>query len=89
MNNLYVDDSASSFYTVQDCITFFEISKKCLLDANFIVRKWNTKDPDLQKILECSNESNETKTNEAILRVLGLQWNLSADDFIFDFSSII
>ena len=49
MDNLYVDDSTNSFDIVQDCIAFFEISKKCLSDANYILRNWNTNDP--QKIL--------------------------------------
>ena len=86
MYNLYVDDSSNSFDDVQECIKFFEISKKCLSDANFILRKWNTNDPDLQKFL---NESNETNTNETIRKVLGLQWNLKTDEFVFEFSNII
>ena len=37
--DFYVDDVTSSFYSINDGIQFYEISKSCLLKGQFVLRK--------------------------------------------------
>ena len=101
--NLYVDDSTNSFDTVETAMEFYEKSKSCLKEANFNLRKWVTNSFELKKFID-SNENNsqsemyisDSETYAANLyvsssvyrKVLGLNWDTSADDFIFDFGNI-
>ena len=39
LENLYVDDSSNSFNGIEQCLNFYEKSKKCLADANLHLRK--------------------------------------------------
>ena len=41
--NLYVDDISNSFNSIEQSFNFYKISKTCLLDANFQLRKWASK----------------------------------------------
>ena len=101
--NLYVDDSTNSFDTVETAMEFYEKSKSCLKEANFNLRKWATNNFELKKFID-SNENNsrskmdisDNETFEENLygsssvyrKVLGLNWDTGADDFIFDFANI-
>ena len=82
---------------------FYEKSKSYLKEANFDLRKWATNNFELKKFID-SNENNsrskmdisDNETYEENLygsssvyrKVLGLNWDTGADDFIFDFENI-
>ena len=101
--NLYVDDSTNSFDTVETAMEFYEKSKSCLKETNFDLRKWVTNSFELKKFID-SNENNsqsemyisDSETYVANLyvsssvyrKVLGLNWDTGANDFIFDFGNI-
>ena len=101
--NLYVDDSTNSFDTIETAIEFYEKSKSCLKEANFELRKWATNSFEMKKLID-SNENNsrskmdisESETyvenlfgsSSVYRKVLGLNWDTGADDFIFDFENI-
>ena len=46
--NLHVDDFNNSFDNIKDVIKFYEVSKKYLTDANFILHKWATNCEELR-----------------------------------------
>ena len=82
---------------------FYEKSKSCLKEANFELRKWATNSFEMKKFID-SNENNsrskmdisESETyvenlfgsSSVYRKVLGLNWDTGADDFIFDFENI-
>ena len=100
--NRYVDIS-NSFNSIEQSFNFYKISKHCLLDANFQLRKWATNDKTLQKLtddIECntkkcisSDDVSYTKETFGISneyrKVLGINWDLANDKFIFEFNNVI
>ena len=50
--NLYVDGISNSFNSIEQSFSFYKISKNCLLDANFQLRKLATSDKTLQKLID-------------------------------------
>ena len=92
MRDLYVDDSTNSFDEVHECQRFFEISKTCLAAANFNLRKWATNNSDLRNVINNASHTDEEQGNsehENIRKVLGLNWDLDNDTFIFEFNEIL
>ena len=101
--NLYVDDSTNSFDTIETAIEFYEKSKSYLKEPNFELRKWAINSFEMKKLID-SNENNsrskmdisESETcvenlfgsSSVYRKVLGLNWDTGADDFIFDFENI-
>ena len=101
--NLYVDDSDDSFDTVETAMEFYEKWKSCLKEANFDLRKWATNSFELKKFID-SNENNSWSemdisdretyvenlygSSSVYWKVLGLNWDTGADDFIFYYENI-
>ena len=64
LENLYVDDSSNSFNGIEQCLNFYEKSKKYLADANLHPRKWATNDSLVQNIIDDKeNESEGTPSS--------------------------
>ena len=92
MRDLYVDDSTNSFDEVHECQRFFEISKACLAAAYFNLRKWATNNSDLRNVINNASHTDEKQgksEHENIRKVLGLNWDLDNDTFIFEFNEIL
>ena len=101
--NLYVDDTSNSFNSTEQSFNFYKISKTCLLDANFQLRKWATNVKTLQKLIdgiECNTEKcissddvSYTKETFGISneyrKVFRINWELANDKFIFEFNNLI
>ena len=103
LRNLYVDDSTTSFNSFNQGVEFYIIAKKRLSNGGFDLRKWATNDPKLRDYInnhEQSLESSEISENELTYvenelgvsdnyrKVLGLNWNIDKDIFVFEFSDI-
>ena len=100
--NRYVDIS-NSFNSIEQSFNFYKISKHCLLDANFQLRKWATNDKTLQKLIDdierntekyiSSDDVSYTKETFGISneyrKVLGINWDLANDKCIFKFNNVI
>ena len=95
--NLYVDDSTNSFDTIETA------RKSCLKEANFELRKWATNSFEMKKFIDSNDNNSRSKmdiseietyvenlfgSSSVYRKVLGLNWNTGADDFIFDFENI-
>ena len=92
MRDLYVDDSTNSFDEVHECQRFFEISKTCLAAANFNLRKWATNNSDLHNVMNNALHTDKeqgSSEHENIRELLGLDWDLDNDTFIFEFNEIL
>ena len=101
--NLHVDDISNSFNSIEESFDFYKISENCLLGANFQLRKWATKDKTPQKLMddmECNTEkcisSDDVSSTEETFgisneyrKVLGINWDLANDKFIFEFNNAI
>ena len=82
---------------------FYEKSKPCLKEANFDLREWAANSFELKKFID-SNENksrpemdisnsetyveNLYGSSSVYRKVLGLNWDTGAGDFIFDFENI-
>ena len=92
MRGLYVDDSTNSFDEVHQCLRFFEISKAFLAVANFNLQKWATNNSDLSNFIDNASYTDKeqgSSENENIRKLLGLNWDLDNDTFIFKFNEIV
>ena len=96
--NLYVDDTSNSFNSTEQSFNFYKISKTCLLDANFQLRKWATNVKTLQKLIdgiECISSDDVSYTKETFgisneyRKVFRINWELANDKFIFEFNNLI
>ena len=101
--NLYVDDLSNSFNNVEDSFKFYEVSKKCLAEASFKLRKWATNSDELAKLIKVNesdttdmhNTGDETYVNDSLgisgtyRKVQGVNLNTAVEKFVFEFSDII
>ena len=87
LHDLYVDDSTASFDDVDDAYYFYQTAKSCLQKESFDLRKWITKNENLQHRIN-EHEIDYKPTND-YHKVLGLNWDYKNDEFIFEFSQII
>ena len=98
-----MDDLSNSFSNVEDLFKFYEVSKKCLAEASFKLHKWVTNNDELAKLIklnerditEMHSADDETYVKDSLgingtyRKVLGVNWNTTADKFVFGFSDII
>ena len=71
---------------------FFEISKPYLAAANFNLRKYATNNSDLRNAINNASHTDKEQGNtehENIRKVLGLNWDLDNETFIFEFNKIL
>ena len=87
VKDLYVDDSISGCFTVEEGVKFYEKSKSMLSAGGFCLRKWITNNNELQTFFD-SREGIEPKM-QRFIKVLGVEWDLSEDEFIFNFEEIV
>ena len=67
LRNLYVDDTTSSLNYTEETFNFYKIATSAMRDGSFQLRKWVSKDKDLQdKInkLEVNNKCNPVTDND-------------------------
>ena len=84
---LYVDDVASSFSKVKQAFRFYETSKDILSTRGFELRNSNTNYESLQDFI--NNDTKETINEKCIKKILGLDWNITSNEFIFCFTDIV
>ena len=92
LNDLYVDDSTSGFFNVKEAYDFYLNAKRIMKEGGFELRKWASNSVELMnKInrdenINCSDQSNESNHTR---KVLGINWDLSADTIIFYFDELV
>ena len=62
--NLYVDDLNDSFDNIKDAIHFYNVSKKCLADGNFIFHKWATNCDELGDFISTQSHPFDVQNTE-------------------------
>lgn len=86
--NTYVDDWGISRWSTEDLMAMINDVVKINSAANFSMHKWLTNDVDLARFLDAEMESSGlTSLNDN--KVLGMQWNVKQDAFVFIVSPII
>ena len=96
LQDLYVDDSTNSFNEENEAYYFYQKAKQYLAEGGFDLRKWATNDSSLRRRIK-ESENKETphvqesnnETKEQLRKVLGVNWDIESDDFVYDFSEII
>ena len=96
-NNFYVDDLVCGGNTISEAKQLFVKSKERMREGGFNLRKWKTSNMELQKEFQKEeplneNESEETYAKETLggasqegkTKVLGIQWDRAADEFVFE-----
>ena len=92
LRDMYVDDVATCFRTMEEGLEFYFESKKCLKEGGFEWRRWNSNNKELMdKICAEENESSyeQGKNCLGLRKVLGINWDIEKDLFVFDFDEII
>ena len=72
LHNLYVDDSVNTFGKWNDCLEFYKVSKSCLADAGFDLRKRKSNDflfENYINSLTCVNSTNSVNLDNPSLIV--------------------
>ena len=87
LRDLYLDDLASCFKEEKKAFRFYETSNDVLLMGGFELRKWNTNCERLQDFI--NNDTKEAIHENCIKKILGLNWNITSDEFMFYFTDII
>ena len=86
LQDLYVDDSTSGCSTVDEGKMFYNKSMSILSAGGFVLRKWVTNSKELQEFF---NEKEGSESDIRSKKVLGVEWDLESDEFVFCFSKII
>ena len=92
--NLYVDDLNNNFDIIKDVIEFYKVSKKCLVNGNFILHKWATNCEELRDsvntqshLSDIQNSEDQTyvktdfETSEKYCKLLRINWDTNTDSF--------
>ena len=82
-----MDDLASSFKKEKQAFWFYETTKEIFSIGGFELRKWNTNCERLQDFI--NNDTKEAIDENCIKKILGLDWNITSDEFIFYFTDIV
>ena len=82
-----MDDLASYFKEEKKAFPFYETSNDVLSMGGFELRKWNTNCERLQDFI--NNDTKEAIHENCIKKILGLDWNITSDEFKFYFTDII
>ena len=93
MRGTYGDDVAASFCTMEGGLEFYFESKKCLRKSGFEFRKRNSNNKELVDKF-CSEEIDERSYEQGkkclgLRKVLGINWHIEKDLFVFYFDKII
>ena len=88
LEDLYVDDCSSGCATISEAKEFYRKSSSILKSGGFVLRKWITNSKELQTFFE-KRESPESKGSSGLKKVLGIEWDLSSDEFVFRFREVI
>ena len=92
LRDMYVDDVATSFRTMEEGLEFYFESKKCLKEGGFELRKWNSNNKELMDkiyVEENENSYEQGKNCLGVRKVLGINWDIERDLFVFDFDEIV
>ena len=87
MRHLYVDDLVSSFNDENLVYEFYQGACDILMQGGFQLRKWIINFKNLQKHI--NENSCEVNSESYVKKVLGVEWDVSKDEFVFTFSDII
>ena len=102
--DLYVDDTVTGCNTYAEGKLFYEQAMYVMKQAGFTLRKWISNDKDLQKLFDGERDSVGKEieddstfsdsqffgTGEADkMKVLGLEWVIDSDEFVFNFSDFL
>lgn len=88
LRDLYVDDCPSGSASLSEAKEFYEKSSSILKSGGFLLRKWNTNSKELQTFFD-EKESPESKGSSRLKKVLGVEWDLDSDEFVFRFGEVI
>ena len=89
---MYVDDVATSFRTMEEGLEFHFEQKKCLKEVGFELRKWNFNNKELMDkicVEENENSYEQGKNCLELRKVLGINWDIEKDLFVFDLCYIL
>ena len=90
-DSLYVDDFISSSNSVEEAYHVTTTAKKMLSTAGMDLCKWMTNSHELEKKWEegTTDHTLAPETHGAVLKVLGLVWRPTTDDFTFDLRPLL
>ena len=89
---MYVDDVATSFRTMEEGLEFYFEQKKCLKEVGFELPKWNFNNKELMDkicVEENENSYEQGKNCLGLRKVLGINWGIEKDLFVFHFDEIV
>ena len=92
LQDMYDDDLATSFCTMEEGLEFYFESRKCLKEGGFELRKWNSNNKELMDkicVEENENSYEQGKNCLGLRKVLGINWDIEKDLFVFDFDEIV
>ena len=91
LEDLYMNDSISGADDVEKGYRFYLFSK-ILMKGGFMLRKWSTNNSELQDRINENEavlgEPEMAERGKDVNNVLGLDWNIARDQFLFSFSNI-
>ena len=92
LRDLYVDDVVTSLSTMEEGLEFYFESRKCLKEGGFELRKWNSNNKELMDRICAEENGNSFEQGKNCLwlrKVLGINWDIEKDLFVFDFDEIV
>ena len=84
--DLYVDDWTSGCRSVEEGKEFYEKSMTSLGNGGFHLRKWVANHKVLQDFFDMRKDGS---VESNLKKVLGVQWDLESDEFVFSFVEIL
>ena len=88
LRDLYVDDLATCFNNGKLAFSFYENSKKILALGGFDLCKWFTNSRQLREKI-CETENDRPIDVKTTKKILGVNWDLDNDKFVFKFDEIV
>ena len=86
LEDLYVDDCTLGCRSVEEGKEFYEKSMTVLENGGFHLRKWVTNHKMLQDFFDMRKDGS---VESNLKKVLGVQWDLDSDEFVFSFVEIL
>ncbi|XP_062535150.1 uncharacterized protein LOC134204338 [Armigeres subalbatus] len=89
LHDFYVDDMLSGADNIKEAKLLVKQVEEVTNSAGFILRKWNSNSPELLRSIPKKMRDDRSvldlQSSSTTVKTLGLQWNVTADEFQFSF----
>ena len=89
LRDLYMDDTSNSFHESDVAQEFYKTTKEYMKKGGFDICKWESNCAELRTLWNKPELNHSDDCEEKYRKVLGVLWDISCDQFVYNFDAIV